>query len=144
MYSISVATPNTMSAVLARWTTSPFNRVSTTASVGSTDVSIHGPSGHDPSKPFARAHWSSVRWRSRSVTSFAHVKPRMNRDASSARTLRAEAADHDGELALVVRPIVLIGSNRIGSPGPITAVEGFRNSSGSSGTSIPNSAACAA
>ena len=40
---------------------------------GRASVSIHGPSGHDPSNPFARAHWSSVFWRSRSVTSFAHV-----------------------------------------------------------------------
>jgi hypothetical protein len=56
---------------------------------------------------------------------------------------------------LAIRPITtasspswstrwLIGSSRIGSRGPITAVEGLRNTSGSSGTSIPNSAACAA
>ena len=56
MYSISSATPNTISDVLARWTTSPFNRVSTKTSVGSTDVSIQGPSGHEPSKPLAFVH----------------------------------------------------------------------------------------
>ena len=42
-------------------------------SLGSSSVSTHGPSGHEPSNPFARAHWSSIFWRSRSVTSFAHV-----------------------------------------------------------------------
>ena len=72
-YSISVATPNTMSLVWPAWRTSPFSRVSTRTSVGSRSVSIHGPSGHEPSNPFARAHWSSVFCRSRSVTSFAHV-----------------------------------------------------------------------
>ena len=89
MYSSSVATPKTMSSVEPRWTTSPFSRVSIDTPVGSTAVSIHGPSGHEPSKPFARVHWSSARCRLRSVTSFAHVNPRMYRDASSARTLRA-------------------------------------------------------
>ena len=73
MYSISVATPNTMSVVDACWRTSPLSRVCTVASLGSSSVSIHGPSGHDPSKPFARAHWSSVFCRSRRVTSFAQV-----------------------------------------------------------------------
>ena len=73
MYSISVATPKTMSLVCPAWRISPFSRVSTRTSVGSRSVSIHGPSGHDPSNPFARAHWSSVFWRSRSVTSFAQV-----------------------------------------------------------------------
>src|SRR5262245_2741832 len=72
-YSISEATLNTMSLVCPACRTSPFSRVSTRTSFGSRSVSIHGPSGHDPSNPFARAHWSSVFWRSRSVTSFAHV-----------------------------------------------------------------------
>jgi hypothetical protein len=89
MYSIRVATPNTMSSVLPCWTTSPFRRVSTTTPVGSTSVSIHGPSGHEPSKPFARVHWSSLFCSERSVTSFAQVNPRMYREASSARTSRA-------------------------------------------------------
>ncbi len=72
-YSISVATPKAMSAVCPAWRISPFSRVSTRASLGSRSVSIHGPSGHEPSNPFARAHWPSVFCRSRSVMSFAHV-----------------------------------------------------------------------
>src|SRR5581483_6155422 len=55
--SISVATPKTMSAVVARWRVSPFTRVSTNASFGSSSVSIHGPRGHEPSNPLARVHW---------------------------------------------------------------------------------------
>ena len=89
MYSISVATPKTISAVDACWRMSPFRRVRRTASLGSRSVSIQGPRGADPSNPFARAHWSSVFCRSRSVTSLAHVYPRMYLNASSARTPRA-------------------------------------------------------
>jgi hypothetical protein len=55
-YSINVATPNTISLVCPAWRTSPFTRASTRTSLGSRSVSIHGPSGHDPSNPFARAH----------------------------------------------------------------------------------------
>ena len=88
-YSIRVATPNARSVVLACWRVSPFSRVSTTTSFGSTSVSIHGPSGHEPSNPLARVHWSSVFCRSRSVTSFAHVYPRITWNASSAATSRA-------------------------------------------------------
>src|SRR6185312_8490075 len=116
-YSSSAAMPNTMSSVEARCTTSPFSRVSTAMPAGSTSVWTQGPSGADPSKPFARVHWSSGRCRLRSVTSFAQVNPRMYREASSARTPRASL--------------------------PITAVDGLRNRSGSSGTVPPNSAACA-
>ena len=56
MYSNSVAIPKTMSVVDARCRVSPFSRVCTMTSFGSTLVSIHGPSGQDPSNPFARAH----------------------------------------------------------------------------------------
>ena len=73
MYSISVATPKTISEVDACWRISPFSRVRTIVSLGSRSVAIQGPIGADPSNPFARAHWSSVFWRSRSVTSLAHV-----------------------------------------------------------------------
>ncbi len=56
MYSISSAMPKTMSDVCAACTISPFRRVSSRMSFGSSSVSTHGPSGHDPSNPFARAH----------------------------------------------------------------------------------------
>ena len=106
MYSISVGHPEHHVRRAARaGATSPFNRVSTRRSFGSSSVSIHGPSGHEPSKPFARAHWSSVFCRSRRVTSFAHVNPRMYAVASSARTFARHAADHHRQLALVVDPL---------------------------------------
>ena len=47
--------------------------ISTATSVGSNSVSIHGPSGQNPSNPFARVHWPSFLCRSRAVTSFPHV-----------------------------------------------------------------------
>ena len=48
-----------------------------------------GPSGQNVSKPFARVHWPSRRCRSRAVTSFAIVYPKITLAASASATFFA-------------------------------------------------------
>ena len=62
------------SLVRESWRSSPLIHVRSARSPGSetsSAVVIQGPNGHEPSKPFARVHWRSARWRSRAVRSSA-------------------------------------------------------------------------
>ena len=68
-----MGTSKTMSSVLPSCLSSPFTDERTDSAAVSSSVSIHGPRGHAPSKPLARAHCPSVRWASRAVRSFAAV-----------------------------------------------------------------------
>jgi len=72
-YSISDGTSHSSSDVRACCRTVPFTVVVRPRSAGSRPVSIHGPSGQNVSKPFARVHCPSLTWRSRAVTSFAQL-----------------------------------------------------------------------
>ena len=73
MNATSWAGSNASWLVRADWRTSPLTLVSRARSDGSASVSTHGPSGHDVSNPLALVHCPSVAWRSRNVTSLAHV-----------------------------------------------------------------------
>ena len=68
-----MATSKIMSRVLPSCLSCPFTVERTDRAEVSSSVSIHGPIGHAPSNPLARAHWPSVRWASRAVRSFAAV-----------------------------------------------------------------------
>jgi hypothetical protein len=84
-----------MSEVRADCRVSPLTRVSSSRSDASTSVSIHGPSGHEPSKPFARVHCAE-----RHV-----VRARVAEDGTLGLVEvdpPRQAADHDRELSLVV------------------------------------------
>jgi len=140
MNSISSFGPNVSSDVRAAWRVSPPTRHSTATSVGSNTVSIHGPSGQKPSNPLPRVHWPSFACRSRAVTSLPHVKPRMYFPASSDFTYRARRPMTTASSASWSTRSEMLGYG-MGSPGPMTEVEGFRKISGSSGTSPPISSA---
>ena len=109
---------------------------------GSTSVSIAGPSGQNVSKPFARHHWPSVFWRSRAVTSSAHVTPRTTSRHRSFGTRRARAPITRATSPSYSTRALSLG-RRIVPPCPITEDGGLRKTSGSFGRSWPSSAACA-
>src|SRR5699024_7299141 len=73
---ISSGTPRTMPAVEPDWAVSSSTREEIASpATGSRSVSIQGPIGQEVSKALARNHWSSARWESRAVRSFAQVYP---------------------------------------------------------------------
>ena len=68
-------TPKMRSLVRESWRSSPLIHVRSARSPGSATSSavvIHGPNGHEPSKPFARVHWRSARCRSRAREVVGH------------------------------------------------------------------------
>src|SRR5439155_442953 len=73
----SAAMPNTMSRALPRCRSTLFTRQRTSSSerrAGSSGAT-RGPTGQNVSNPLARVHCSSLRCRSRAVTSFRQVIP---------------------------------------------------------------------
>ena len=113
-----------------------MTRAVTRRSSGSSPTATYGPSGHAPSNPFARVHWSSLRWMSRAVTSLPTVYPKTFPSAASGDTSRVTLPMTTASSASWWTSADQCGRT-IGSSGPMTDVFGLRNSSGDVGTSLP-------
>ena len=95
----STATSLPGGGTLARWRTWPLTDVVSSRPASPTPVSIHGPSGQNVSKPFARAHWPSrLAQVGRGDVEGAGV-PEDHRGGLLGRHLTAQPADDDGQLA---------------------------------------------
>ena len=102
---------------------------------------MHGPIGANVSKPLPRVYCTSFRCSSRAVTSLRHVSPSTYSSAVAGRHARRALANHDTELGLVIDPPRVRPEAESHRPGPMTAVDGFRNISGSAGSGFSISAA---
>ena len=118
--SISSPTPNTMSDVRPSCRTSPSTSVTIPRSDGSRSVSIHGPSGQNVLNDLPRVNCTSLRCRSRAVTSLAHGVAEDHRLGVLGANLAGRPADHHRELALVFDPVRRRRQQDRAPCGPIT------------------------
>ena len=125
---------------------SPLTVVVTARSDGSMSVVTHGPIGQNVSKPFARPHCDSRFCRSRAVTSLAQVKPSTTSFTRSGGTSRQSRAMTTASSPSKSTCSEMPTGYCTASPGPITDVDGLRNTTGGSArsTSPPISFACSA
>src|SRR2546429_9721696 len=138
----SVTMENTMSRARPCWRCLPFTRqyTSSSSSRRASTGTTRGPTGQNVSKPFALVHCSSVRCRSRAVTSLTHVIPAMPARASLS-VARRSGRPMTTPISPSKSTCCDSGGSTIAAPSPMTVVGGFKNRSGLAGTVFPSSAA---
>jgi len=131
-YKISCSMLNSMSRVEVICLRISFTRHVISASAGLNSVSIQGPKGQKVSKPLARVHCPSLCCRSRAVTSFATVYPKIASRTASARSQRDFFLITTASSASCSTRSDCGGST-IGSPLRMSVDGGLRKSKGISG-----------